>query len=70
GGIADSCDAVAKLCNGYATHVRDTRKQIADEVEELSCELVGAAILGIALTLVTAGLSDVLATAAGVAKAT
>ncbi|MGC4960956.1 TNT domain-containing protein [Gordonia sp. DT101] len=70
GGIADSCDAVAKLCNGYATHVRDTRKQIADEVKELSCELVGAAILGIALTLVTAGLSDVLATAAGVAKAT
>ncbi|GAA3710514.1 hypothetical protein GCM10022238_26770 [Gordonia hankookensis] len=70
GGIADSCDAVAKLCNGYATHVRDTRKQIADEVEELSCELVGAAILGVALTLVTAGLSDVLATAAGVAKAT
>lgn len=70
GGIADSCDAVAKLCNGFASHVRETRDKIGDEVTELSCELLASAAIGLALTLVTAGLSDVLATAAGVAKAT
>ncbi|MFW0783594.1 TNT domain-containing protein [Gordonia sp. CPCC 206044] len=70
GGIADSCDAVAKLCNEFATNVRETRESIGDEVKELSCELLAAAAIGIALTLVTGGLSDLLATAAGVAKAT
>ncbi|WP_244970684.1 glycohydrolase toxin TNT-related protein [Gordonia jinghuaiqii] len=70
GGVADSCDAVAKLCNGFATQVRETREQIGELVEDLACELLVAAAIGIALVLVTSGLSSVLATAAGFAKAT
>ncbi|MFL1598501.1 TNT domain-containing protein [Gordonia amicalis] len=69
GGIAESCDAVAKLCNGFADEVRKTREEIGNLVEELACELLVAAAIGIALVLVTSGLSSLLATAAGVAKA-
>nr|WP_223205353.1 TNT domain-containing protein [Gordonia jinghuaiqii] len=70
GGVAESCDAVAKLCNEFATQVRETRDQIGELVEDLACELLVAAAIGIALVLVTSGLSSVLATAAGFAKAT
>lgn len=70
GGIAESCDATAKLCNQFADEVRKTRDRIGDLVRELTCELLVAAAIGIALVLVTSGLGSLLATAAGVAKAT
>lgn len=70
GGIAESCDATAKMCNQFADEVRRTRDRIGDLVRELTCELVVAAAIGVALVLVTSGLGSLLATAAGVAKAT
>ncbi len=70
GGIAESCDATAKLCNQFADEVRKTRDRIGDLVRELTCELLVAAAIGVALVLVTSGLGSLLATAAGVAKAT
>ncbi|MDV7102688.1 TNT domain-containing protein [Gordonia amicalis] len=70
GAIAESCDATAKLCNQYADEVRKTRDKIGDLVRDLTCELLVAAAIGVALVLVTSGLGSLLATAAGVAKAT
>ncbi|WP_228460618.1 TNT domain-containing protein [Gordonia crocea] len=69
-GIAGSCDSAAKMCNDFGSHVKETRDNIADEVKQLMCELVGGAVIGALLTLVTAGLSNVLSTAAGIARAT
>ncbi|SIS22051.1 TNT domain-containing protein [Williamsia sterculiae] len=70
GGLADSLDGAAKMCNEYATHIKEVREKTSEEVTELTCELVGGLVIGALLTLVTAGLSDVLATAAGAARAT
>jgi hypothetical protein len=68
--IAGAHDKVAKLLTDFATHVRDVRDETKTALTELAWELVGGFVLGAALTLVTAGASNLAATAVGLLRLT
>lgn len=69
-GIAGALDTLADVTSDYGRRIEEVREQTSNEVRDLTCELITAAAIGVALVLVTGGLSGVLASAAGVARAT
>lgn len=68
--VAGVHDKIAKLLTDFASHVRTVRNDTKSALTELLWELAGGFVIGAALTLVTAGASNLASTALGILRLT
>ncbi|WP_165824276.1 TNT domain-containing protein [Tsukamurella pulmonis] len=67
---AGTFDKISQLLTEFASHVRSVRDETKSALTDLAWELAGGLILGAALTLVTAGASNLASTAIGLLRLT